>query len=961
MTTLELALLGQPEIKLDGKPFVVASGKAQGMLFYLAVTGRPCSRQKLAGLFWGDMSEERARGNLRVELTKLRPLLDSHLIVGRRTLAFNRNSDSKLDVAVFEERLQRPQPTAQQLQEAVNLYRGDFLEDFSVRDAPLFEEWMLAQHALLRQMAIRALRSLAEYHTQQRQFTAGIACTERLLLLEPWLEEAHRQKMLLLALKGQRNAALAQYHHCRAMLADEMGVEPSTETTKLYQKIQAGEIKAEEEERDEGKVQPVEPMARLVPPFQAPHRLSHFVGRTQELEMLSGWLTRPEQPRICALAGMGGTGKTTLAIHLAHTLRDYFVDGVLWANVATSEPLAILERWAQVYGYDFARLPDLENRAAAFRGILDGKKVLVILDDVTSVSQVQPLLPGSGQCATLLTTRKLALVYAVNAQLLRLGPLDPEDSRQLLAGILGEGRVIAEAEAAREISALLQNLPLAVEITAQRLASRPRRRLADMADRLRNVRNRLNELVISDRAVRTSFEVSWELLDDSLRRVFSRLAVFGGRSFTAEALAYVAELQTEEAEDELSSLLDLSLLAEEGESRYQQHPLLVDFAVEKVDGEPLALARMASYYQNFAQQHQQDYAALRPEWENLMGGMSVAQEQGNWPLVLAYTDSLKGAWFARGRYTEARQGFTWAREAALALGDEEHLAACLLTWAQASLEQNAYDEAEDLLREGGRVYDRQGNEVGVADAQYHLARIALERGRYGEAEELLLAGRAIRERLGDRMGVAATFYQQARVCFRRGVYDEAERLGKEALGIQEEAEDTAGLMRTLRLLTETALTKKDRETAATYCQRILPLCETRQDNVELAAAYYVLGINCRFQGELELASKHAEQSVLLFRQMGDRKSQAHVLYELSLIYEGLEKYDAALEFCSKSLDLLRELRDDLGITNDLLQLGDLLTHLNENEKARQVWQEALAKAKALNHLLLIELLQRRLG
>jgi DNA-binding SARP family transcriptional activator/tetratricopeptide (TPR) repeat protein len=243
---LQLKLLGNLEICRGERILSFGSSKARALLCYLAVTGRPHSRTALAGLLWGEMPEIDAGNNLRKALTHLRQMVGPHLSITRQTVAFNRDNSYWLDVEILENAV-RSAPAEMdidRLRQAVELYRGDFLEGFYVRQAPAFEEWVLAEQARLRELALGALDTLAGYYI--RQGDAGrapaINYTSRLLALEPWREESHRQIMLLLVLGGQRGAALAQYRTCRQVLAQEFGVEPGAETKALYERIRDGDL-----------------------------------------------------------------------------------------------------------------------------------------------------------------------------------------------------------------------------------------------------------------------------------------------------------------------------------------------------------------------------------------------------------------------------------------------------------------------------------------------------------------------------------------------------------------------------------------------------------------------------------------------------------------------------------------------------------------------------------------------
>lgn len=946
MASLEIRLLGRPQVKLDGQLIDLNSNKALALLYYLAVTRQVYSRQALAGLLWTDLGEDKARRNLRGEFKRLRDVVGAAYLLGEYETIELSQSAIWTDVTEFDRLLNLPDLAVQQLQAAVDLYRGPFLDDFHVRDAALFEEWMSSERTRLLQAVQRASLRLARLYTQQRQYNAAITCVNQVLTREPWLEDAHQQLMRLYALTGQRSEAIKQYETLSKVLVAELGADvlPAQETEDLYDQIITEEIRPDLV--SESVLVPTP--APLPPPFQAPQALLHFVGREVEVEQLCrGLLAGPPAP-ICALVGMGGLGKTTLAGHLAQRLRADFPDGVLWAYVATSDPLDILGNWARAFGYDFSTLSDVENRATALRGALADRRLLIMLDDVRGVARARPLLIGGSQSATLLTTRDHDVAVALNARPYQLTELAPEDGVRLLTRILGEERVAAEPEAAQAICTQLQNLPLAVEITAQRLLSRGRRKLADMAQRLRTVEERL-DLSISDRAVRTSFMVSWEALDFNLRHAFERLAVFEGRSFTAAALAHIGEMDIYTAEDRLFELQRLSLVSEAEDNRYRQHPLLADFAHEQLGDNIAPLVDMTIYYQQFAEQHRSNYLALRPEWDNLMAGMSTAYQLQQWPVVLAYADTLTQAWFVRARYTQARQGYALAHLAAEAQGDKALSARVLLRWGQACIEQNDYDEAKTLLNQGLQLYLQLEEEAGIATIQYYLGRIADEQADYDVAEQLLTSSLRLREQLGDKIGVAATLYQQGFVFYHRNALDQAKQVCERALLVQEEVQDSIGAVPTLRLLADIALEQSDYALAERYFERALALSNELQDRGELAATYYGLAVTARLQAKLDLAQTYVTQAQELCQWMGNRRFLASTLYEQARLYAMNQDHTAAISVGLKSLELYRQLQDNFNLVYILYHVGNFHQQSSQPAQARLFWQEAIEMAKVQNH------------
>lgn len=232
---LELSLLGSPCAALDGIPLHgTLLHKDLALLYYLAVSGRPQPRECLAALLWGDISEESARRNLRKSLTELRRPLGDHLAVTRDEIALE-PARYTLDVWVLERFVNNGIAAADlaELQAAAVLYRGDFLMGFRLHNAPDYERWIYNMQERLRDTAVFVLVTLAAKQAQGDDLAGAIDTQRRILVLEPWREESHRDLMLLLARSGQRSAALAQYKICVKVLAAELGVQPDAATTAL--------------------------------------------------------------------------------------------------------------------------------------------------------------------------------------------------------------------------------------------------------------------------------------------------------------------------------------------------------------------------------------------------------------------------------------------------------------------------------------------------------------------------------------------------------------------------------------------------------------------------------------------------------------------------------------------------------------------------------------------------------
>jgi DNA-binding SARP family transcriptional activator len=343
LPTLKFRLLRAPEIYQNGAPAVgPSSAKARALLYYLAMSGRAYTRPALATLLWGDHSEQAARSNLRKVLRELEAALPGHLIIDRHSVVFDTNQPYWVDALEFTSRINLDAVDAASeisaLQQAITLYEGDFLEGFSVLRAPDFEAWMLAERARLRQLLSQALSRLAESYAGQGDLAQAITYARRLLVLEPWREEGHRQIIRWLAESGQRSAALAQYELCRQALAAELGVEPALATRDLYEALL----------QDEGSLNNGQPRQITTPEYR-------LIGRQSQWQILDSiWqkVLKGASHFIC-VAGEPGIGKTRLVEellihaqrqgHLTARARAYAMEGRLAygpvADWLRSEPL----------------------------------------------------------------------------------------------------------------------------------------------------------------------------------------------------------------------------------------------------------------------------------------------------------------------------------------------------------------------------------------------------------------------------------------------------------------------------------------------------------------------------------------------------------------------------------------------------------------------------------------------
>ena len=251
-------MIDQPQIKLFGAPAVTLAGqpmtgfisnKAVAVVYFVAAAGQPQAREVLATLLWTNSTDTYARKNLRNVLSNLRDLLGSLIEIRRETVSLStvlmEAVDSQRFLALFKqaEQMTTASQRRERLAAAVELYQGPFLDGFQIPDADAFDEWLRGEREHFALLAIQALHELVADSGHQGKFLEGINYATRLLKLDPLREETYRHLMLLLALDGQRDAALAQYRACQKLLQSELGVDPDAETQQLYQRIQAGEFR----------------------------------------------------------------------------------------------------------------------------------------------------------------------------------------------------------------------------------------------------------------------------------------------------------------------------------------------------------------------------------------------------------------------------------------------------------------------------------------------------------------------------------------------------------------------------------------------------------------------------------------------------------------------------------------------------------------------------------------------
>ncbi len=513
MPSLSLSLLGAFQATLDGQPITgFESNKVRALLAYLAVEAeRPHSRDELIGLLWPDQPDATARANLRQALANLRNAIGDRtsevpfISASTDTVQFNRLDRCVMDVVQFMEiitackthvhrRLETCRSCAQRLQQAVELYRGDFLAQFVQSGSEAFEEWTLIQRERLHREVLDALYALAEHHDRRSEYEQVRQYAARQLELDPWREEAHRQLMRALALSGQRSAALAQYEKCQRVLAEELGAEPSQETVSLQIKIKADHLTRTDQHHN------------------LPTALTSLIGRARELAEIDRLLETPTC-RVLTLTGPGGIGKTQLALRAAIEHVGLFAGGVWVVELAAlSDPTLVPQAMALA----------LDLRESAGRSLQDllldylkAREVLLVLDNcehlIEACAQVaHAVLRDCPQVSIVATSREaLKIPGEVSFHVPPLATPDPQHVPSLEAlthydavclfteraqAVLPSFEVSdANASAVAQVCHRLDGMPLALELAAARVRGL---KVEQIAQRLDDRFRLLTEVVV---------------------------------------------------------------------------------------------------------------------------------------------------------------------------------------------------------------------------------------------------------------------------------------------------------------------------------------------------------------------------------------------------------------------------------------------------------------------------------
>ncbi|CCH29463.1 BTAD domain-containing putative transcriptional regulator [Actinosynnema sp. NPDC047251] len=552
---MRFRLLGPVEVHDDGVPVGPNATKLRTVLAVLLLArSKVVSNARLTTMLWGDQRTAASAAQIQTYMSRLRRLVGPDAELVRQHPGYLlRVPPEEIDLFEFErlaadgrQSLAAGQfaQAADELRRALALWRGpalsgvtDFLGD---AERPRLEEARLA----VWEDRVQADLNLGAHAGVVSELTGFVAA-------HPLRERQRAQLMLALHGSGRQAEALTTYDDYRRLLADEVGIDPGADLQELHNRILTA--------------RQASPAVRATiaigaPPAQLPADIADFTGRAREVDLVVGAMRR--HGSVCVLSGMAGVGKSALAVHAAHQCRSDYPDGQLHVDLGGSgrpvdpaEALAVM--LTALWG---TAVPDtLEDRIRLYRSRIVGKRVLILLDDAVSESQVRPLLPG-GPGSTVVVTARRRLVALEGAALVDLPLPSPHESLGLLHAIVGVDRFRAEPGAAQRIVELCGHLPLAVRIAGARLAAKPHWTLSRLAGLLTDRRGRLDELRVADLDVRARLISGYRGLDEQARHAFRLLSLPDVPHFPSRAAALLLDLTSAEADEVLERLVDARLL-----------------------------------------------------------------------------------------------------------------------------------------------------------------------------------------------------------------------------------------------------------------------------------------------------------------------------------------------------------------------------------------------------------------
>ncbi|MFF2328262.1 MULTISPECIES: BTAD domain-containing putative transcriptional regulator [unclassified Streptomyces] len=938
---LRFSVLGPVRAWRGGEALPSGSPQQRALLTALLLRGgRTATAAELIDAIWGEEPPSQALAAVRTYASRLRKILDPQTLASDAGGYAIRTRQDALDLTVAQElaadaekaRAGGHRSEARALfNKALGLWDGEALASvpgpYAENQRTSLEEWRLQLTETRLDLDLES-GCHAEAVSELTALTAAHPLRERL------------RELLMIALyrSGRQAEALAVYADTRRLLADELGVDPRPELSQLQQRI----LRADEE-----LARPADepaPAPAPVRPAQLPATVPDFTGRTSFVRDLGDRLATAEGSvmAVSALAGIGGVGKTTLAVHVAHQARQHFPDGQLYvdlqgAGARVAEPETVLGAFLRALGTADSAIPDsLDERAALYRSTLDGRRVLVLLDNAHDTAQIRPLLPGTAGCAALVTSR-VRMVDLAGAHLVDLDVMSPEEALQLFTRIVGEERIASEREAALDVVAACGFLPLAIRIAASRLAARRTWTVSVLAAKLADERRRLDELQAGDLAVKATFELGYGQLEPAQARAFRLLGLADGPDISLAAAAALLNLEAHAAEDLLEALVDTSLLESAAPGRYRYHDLVRLYArscVERDEQQPeertLALSRLLDFYLATAAEV---YALERPG-ERVLDHF----EPTLCPGLSFSTPAAALDWL----FNESSGLLACARQSA-ALGMLRKAADLLMAavdLGESGANSHQFTQAATAVSEAARTA---GDVHAEARARTMLTHVHSISGRFTDAENDAQRAWELGLAAGDPVSSGQAPNQLGIIALYENRHADAESHFTQALAAFRADNNKSAEASALCNMSRVHLATDRKMSAVSLAQQGIALYESDggEQALRLANGKYALGLAFTGAGQTSQARRVLTEALDVFRDSRQQFWFGMTLFRLAEADLAAHEPAQAAAQAEQALAVLHGIGGEWRRANILTVLGLSLTPLGQTDRAQACWREAL--------------------
>jgi len=846
------------------------------------------------------------------------------------------------------------------LRAAAGLWRGD-----AFADVPL-TGWAAREVDRLHELRLAAAEDRWDAELRTGRHETAASELVRLLAANPANERLTRLHMLALYRSGRYTDALEAYQRLRRELADELGVDPGREVVELHTAMLRRDQALDEVpspqaagERPRPAVDlppvaaglPAAGVAAAVVPSQIPARVGHFTGRGDELaaldEVLAAADSDPEyadELPVVVISGPAGMGKTALAVQWAHRVADRFPGGRLFLDLRGddgSRALGGAQALAHVLsglGVPEERIPAGESeRAALYRTLLHGRRCVIVLDNVGSVADVLPLVPGSGENLLVVTSRlSLAALAARHAmRAVSVDALGHAESVSLLTRMLGQRRVAAEPAAVAALARLCAGMPLALRIAGARLVGSPKRPIAEVVTELTGAARLAGFAVEGDsRTVQTVLTSAYRPLAAEQARLFRRVGIAPGPTFSAPLAAAVCDLRPADADAALATLAGANLVNPVGAGRFRFHDLIGEFAVGRLHAEEAdpseVVGRLLDWYtavaheanalvnpdrdvvepvlrhpapaMPFAAQAQSALAFLEAERDNLLPVVRLARSAGEHTTAWQLTYLLTSFYEATGHWHDRVNLCLEGSRAAAELGEAAAEAEMLRALGVAYFMTRQLPEAIEAGNRALAIVHAAGDLAGEGHVHNNLANAYAELRRFDEAVTAHENAVDRCARAGNRLGLALS---------QRNLGHTYMQMGAASRGL-------AALRSALEVFRDLGNGRLEAGTLDTIGEAHLAGGDTDAALVEFAAA------------------------LRLSREIGDRWLEWEVLLHIGSTHLHRDAHAAALDHFTEALAVCRGVEDRHGEATVLNLLGRAHLLADQLDEAGAVLEQALA-------------------